>query len=72
MALQSGRPVGSDGRVQWRYAGLTTWVDGVAVRTTNYTDIDEARVAAERLARERGRRCHKRAHDDQLVVTLDG
>jgi ketosteroid isomerase-like protein len=53
VVLQSGRPVGSVSHVQLRYAQISVWVDGVAVRTTNYTDIDEARAAAERLARER-------------------
>jgi len=50
---QSGRPAGSDGHVQLRYAQVSIWLEGVAVRTTNYTDIDEARAAAERLAEER-------------------
>jgi ketosteroid isomerase-like protein len=54
VALQSGRPVGGDGQVQWRYAAVSVWVDGVAARTTNYFDIDEGRAAAERLAKERG------------------
>ncbi|HXW58406.1 MAG TPA: hypothetical protein VEJ23_02895 [Solirubrobacteraceae bacterium] len=31
-----------------------TWRDGLIVRTTNYADLDEARAAAERLAKERG------------------
>jgi ketosteroid isomerase-like protein len=53
VVLQSGRPVGSDGHVQLRYAQISVWVDGVALRTTNYTDIDEARAAAKRLAEER-------------------
>jgi hypothetical protein len=54
VALQGGHPVGSDGHVQWRYAQVSVWVEGVAVRTTNYLDIDQARAAAERLAEERG------------------
>jgi hypothetical protein len=29
-------------------------MDGLAVRTTNYTNIGEGRAAAERLAEERG------------------
>ena len=53
VVLQSGRPAGSDGRVQWRFAAVSVWVDGLIVRTTNYTDIDEARAAAERLAESR-------------------
>jgi ketosteroid isomerase-like protein len=54
VAIQKGRPVGSDGHVQWRYASITQWVEGMAVRVTNYGDIDESRIAAERLAQERG------------------
>jgi ketosteroid isomerase-like protein len=45
---------GSTGWVQFRYAGVSTLVDGLIERTTNYIDIDEARAAAERLAEERG------------------
>jgi ketosteroid isomerase-like protein len=52
--FQQGRPVGSAAHVQMRFAGVTTWVDGLIERNTNYTDIDEGRAAAERLARERG------------------
>ncbi len=54
VALQQGRPVGSSGRVQMRFASVTLWVDGAIVRQTLYTDIDEARAAAERLTQERG------------------
>jgi hypothetical protein len=35
-------------------ATVSEWVDGVVIRVTIYPDIDEARVAAERLAEERG------------------
>jgi ketosteroid isomerase-like protein len=52
--LQGGRPSGSSGDVQLRYASVSIWVDGLVVRTTNYRDIDAARAAAERLAEERG------------------
>ncbi len=52
---QSGRPVGSSGKVHMRFASITEWADHVIVRVTAYTDIDEARAAAERLAEERGR-----------------
>jgi ketosteroid isomerase-like protein len=52
--FQKGRPVGSSGEVQLRYAAVNMWEDGKIVRTTNYTDIDEGRAAAERLAKERG------------------
>jgi ketosteroid isomerase-like protein len=53
VVLQSGRLAGSDGRIEWRYAQVSVWVERVAVRTTNYLDTDEARAAAERLAEER-------------------
>ena len=50
----TARPPGGRGQVQLRYAAVSTWGQGVIVRETNYTDIDEARAAAERLAGERG------------------
>jgi hypothetical protein len=51
----NARPVGSSGYVQLRYAAVSIWRrDWLAQRTTNYTEIDEARAAAERLAEERG------------------
>ncbi len=53
VALQQGRPVGSSGRVQMRFASVAIWVDGVIARLTMYPDIDEARAAAERLVKER-------------------
>jgi len=49
-----GRLVGSDAYTRLRYAGIAEWVEGLVRRTTNYTDIDDARAAAERLAEERG------------------
>jgi ketosteroid isomerase-like protein len=52
--LQKGRPLGSIGYVQLRWAGISIWSDGLIERLTTYTDIDEARAAAERLAQERG------------------
>ena len=51
---QHGRVVGTSGSVQLRYASVINWSDGLIVRNTTYTDIDEARAAAERLAAERG------------------
>jgi len=53
--IQKGRPVGSSGEVQLRYAAIIECEDGKIERRTNYTDIDQARAAAERLAQERGR-----------------
>jgi len=51
--VQRGRPAGSTGHVRYRIAQVTTWVEGVIVRVTGYQDVDEARAAAERLAKER-------------------
>jgi len=50
---QGGRPAGSSGYVQFRFASVTEWTRDVVARVTPYTDIDEARAAAERLAEER-------------------
>ena len=51
---QNARPIGSTGRVHARQALVYCWVEGMVVRVTVYSDIDEGRVAAERLAKERG------------------
>jgi ketosteroid isomerase-like protein len=52
--LQRARPTGSGGLVDLRYANVRTWADGLIEWNATYTDIDEARAAAERLAEERG------------------
>jgi ketosteroid isomerase-like protein len=52
--VMRGRLHGTSGWVQLRYATAETWRDGLVQRITNYTDIDEARTAAERLAESRG------------------
>jgi ketosteroid isomerase-like protein len=52
--VQKGRPVGTSAEVQLRYGTVSVWEDGKIARITNYTDIDKARSAAERLAQERG------------------
>jgi ketosteroid isomerase-like protein len=49
----TGRPLGSSGEVRLHYATVGTAVENLTVQMTNYTDIDEARAAAERLAEER-------------------
>jgi ketosteroid isomerase-like protein len=52
---QEGRPVGVDGQVHQREGWAIHWsADGLLVRLTTHTDINEARTAAERLAQERG------------------
>jgi ketosteroid isomerase-like protein len=50
-----GRPAGSTGRVQERWAFTSVWAAGTIGRVTVDNDIDEARAVAERLAEERGR-----------------
>jgi ketosteroid isomerase-like protein len=45
---------GSASRLELRYALVGTWANGLVERHWNYTDVDEARRAAERLAEERG------------------
>jgi ketosteroid isomerase-like protein len=51
---EGGRMKGSDAVVEARVAHVIESVDGLVTRDTTYTDIDEARAAAERLAEERG------------------
>jgi ketosteroid isomerase-like protein len=53
---QEGRPVGASNYVRVRSAMVMLWADGVIVRNTVYpeSEFDEARAAAERLAKERG------------------
>jgi ketosteroid isomerase-like protein len=53
VAVERGSPTGSTGFVELRYATVSTWADGLVERSTHYTDIDEARSAAQRLAEER-------------------
>ena len=50
---QEGRPVGSTGLVRERGAMIYEWVDGRIKRVIVLRDIDEARAAAERLAKGR-------------------
>jgi ketosteroid isomerase-like protein len=54
VARQRARLWGSGGFVEQRYRAVATWVDRLLERVTTYTDIDQARAAAERLAREPG------------------
>jgi hypothetical protein len=53
VCVRQGRPWGSDGFVEFRYAPVSTWADGLIAQQTNYSYIDQARVPAERLAGER-------------------
>ena len=58
--LQRGRPAGSSRFVELRYAGVGIWRDGLIERLKLYTDVDQARAAAERLAGSGDRRCRGR------------
>jgi len=51
--VQRGRPTGSSGEVTIRYGSVGVWDAGSMVRVTQYSDVDAARAAAVRLARER-------------------
>jgi ketosteroid isomerase-like protein len=54
VVCQDARPANSTSPVQRREAYVLEWVEGMIRRTTVYTDIDQARADAERLAEERG------------------
>ncbi len=52
-SLRCGRLKGSSSFVEGHSAWVTEWVEGKIARDTAYTDVEEARAAAERLAQER-------------------
>jgi ketosteroid isomerase-like protein len=54
LVRQTARPADSTGRVQRREAYVVEWVGDMIRQVTVYTDIDEGRAAAERLAEEPG------------------
>ena len=51
---QGGRLADTAAWIHDRFALVFTWADGLIETETNFTDADEARAAAERLAEERG------------------
>jgi ketosteroid isomerase-like protein len=54
---QRARPAGtssSGGYIQRQEALIGIWHEGIVTRVTTFLDIDEARAAAERLAKEQG------------------
>ena len=53
VVVQRARLTNSTAEVRMRYASVNSKAGGLFERITNYTDIDEARAAAERLAKER-------------------
>jgi ketosteroid isomerase-like protein len=54
VVVQRARLTDSTAEVRMRYASVNSQAGAVFERITNYTDIDEARAGAERLAEERG------------------
>jgi len=50
---ERARPTGSTGRVQLRYAAVVLFAENLIAHAKTYPGIEEARAAAERLARER-------------------
>ena len=52
--LQRGRPHGSTLTLESRLAMVSIWADGFIRENRVFTDIDEARAAAEQLAEDRG------------------
>jgi ketosteroid isomerase-like protein len=53
VVTERGRLAGSTGHVHFRIAVVAAFVERMIVRVSTYTDIDDARTAAERLAEQR-------------------
>jgi uncharacterized protein (TIGR02246 family) len=53
VVAQNGRPAGSAGQLRQREGWVFLWVRGLIARLT-ISEVDEARAAADRLAKERG------------------
>jgi ketosteroid isomerase-like protein len=53
LVCQTARPANSTGHLQRHEAFVLEWAEGMIRRTTVYTDIEEGRAGAERLAKER-------------------
>ena len=53
VSVQTGRPTGSSGEVQIRFASIQICEDGLIAWMKNYNEIDENRAAAEQLAASR-------------------
>ena len=51
---EEGHPTGGGDHVEQQRGWVTLWEQGKIARIEIYLDIDEARAAAERLAKERG------------------
>jgi ketosteroid isomerase-like protein len=66
VVTERGRLAGSTGHVHFRIAVVAAFAERMIVRVSTYTDIDDARTAAERLAEQR-----ERAIDDKRVLVLN-
>jgi ketosteroid isomerase-like protein len=53
VVVQNGRPAGSTGHLRQREGWVIVWVRDLIARIT-FSEVEEARAAAERLAEERG------------------
>ena len=53
VVVQNGRPAGSAGHLRQREGWVVVWVRGLIARLTT-SEVDDARAAAERLAKELG------------------
>jgi ketosteroid isomerase-like protein len=53
VAHQKAVSAGSSNPLRLRHASVSVWEDGVAVRVTNYPDVEEARATAHELAESR-------------------
>ena len=53
IASLEGQLANSTAHMRTRMGAVYVWADSLIVRVASYTDIDEARAAAERLAEER-------------------
>jgi ketosteroid isomerase-like protein len=53
VVMERGRPAGSIGWVQLRYAAVMVFAENLIVRAKTYPDLDEARAAGEHLAEAR-------------------
>ena len=51
--VQRGSPHGSTASIDFRFATVSIWTDGLICEILVYTDIAKARAAAKRLAKER-------------------
>jgi ketosteroid isomerase-like protein len=71
VAVMRGRPAGSAAQLRQHWAVALVWTDGTIERFIPSPDIDEARAAAERLARGRGLRAINAWNRQDLPAFLE-